>query len=422
MVYISIHRGTHMQSPELSSRTENLYKTQIIIGSLDKVSVPRFIEIPSQYFDSLAIPKLADPSSIKSNKFEKPSDEIVEHYLEQLEAQSKFDTIDKTLDPLVKDGPIIVRCAPIVPYSKSVISYAGIYPSFVPKPIPHTQEGIHKAVASVIAGKHSGYADYYNARHNASDRRLGILVMELISSPAVHGTAYSFNGNLRSEHVYDPSLDSGQYAAQYGATHYVKDAFGITENIGDNEFCAQVDFKDRLSELCTELESKFAHPIDTEYLIDASGVIHVVQVRELSDVHKTNWAKYYQQDKDQVNVKGNTERRAIINSVGRIVGNTVMTNSSNIERVVHDHGKESGIVVLDNGVTEDLIKELGKQDKKGALSIVIQHGKDRIRDHFQYSLFEDPAITQLIHVDPDNVDDISAGLNHYSNGDIVVKN
>ena len=401
-----------MASQELSLRTQNLTLAEGMITDFPGVSIPEYSEIPCTVFANLTpyTVGLGESAGVKTlREFTKPTSESVVHYLRQFEEQEIDRVIRVKVEPLLDLAPVIIRCAPVTDLAHSHLSFAGTYPSFVPKPFPQDNESVDEAVASVIAGKHTRYADYYHQRHAIPDRNLGVLAMVLVTGPAIHGTAYSFAHNVRSEHVFDPSLGEDQF----GAYHLVNDKYGETGTVDSDDFCSSINFSERLTSLMRSLEDGFGHAVDVEYLVDKEGIIHVVQIRDMSAVHKNNWKRYYSQSAEDIWATPIAERRAIINSVGRFVGHTVKyvvnkppsLGSGRIQFVKHED-----MAQYLEGLNSDTVHSVGQ--------LVILHGDERIRDHLQYAALEDPSIQDLAHTDTgDGITDDMESIDVYSNGD-----
>lgn len=404
-----------MSSEELSSRTQNIRFAEAIIKQIPGVSIPAYTEIPSNVFEVLSpydTDRTQDATST-DGEFTKPSFDAIRHYYEQFNAAGINDVISHSVSPLLDESPVIVRCAPVVDATHSHLSFAGTYPSFVPKPFPQSLETVAMAASSVIAGKHTRYANYYHHRHNIAARRMGVLVMELVTAPAIHGTAYSFEHNVRSEHVFDPSLGDDQY----GACHFVKDKFGNTGSAESDDFCTEINFSERLTSLMRKLESGFRHSVDVEYLVDKNGVIHVVQIRDMSLDHKINWRKYYSQSSSDIEATPHADRRAIINSVGIVLGRIAEYREDSRPTLM-----PNSIQVISNSMTTSYLEQLDSQSISSAGELIVVHGEDRIRDHLQYATLEDPSIRSLFHtVNSDGIINETDEINVYSNGDGFIK-
>lgn len=398
-----------MPNSEISSRTQNLIYASQLVDSTDGVSIPKFVEIPYAVFEGIVPFSTEDLSDDTRPDFNKPPVEAIEFYHQQIVESEVGRTLRQRVNPLLDSAPVIIRCAPLVSSAYSHLSFAGTFPSFVPKPFPQSPEAVDTAVASVLAGKHTRFADYYHSRHGIPERRLGVLAMKLVSGPAIHGTVYSMNHNVRSEHVFDPSLGEDQY----GAFHFVRDRFGDTGSAETDEFCMSINFAERLTNLTREFEDLFGHAIDMEYLVDKEGILHVVQIRDMAQDHKSNWIKYYGQSHEDIAATSQAERRAIINSVGRFMGQAIeyspdapiLTQYPDIQIVGHEF-------------VCDFLERLEEKSIESNMDVIVRHGNDRIRDHLQYAALEDPAVATLAHIEEgDDVISPYNTINVYSNGD-----
>lgn len=379
-----------------SSRITNLREIEGFKHELEGMEVPSFVELPATAFHAITPPSQDMLDSLSQVSFDKPDEELVQYYLDELRDKDLLRWIDSSFSPLLSEGPIIIRCAPVVPETADNLSFAGTYPSFIPKPLPEQPpNSVHRSVASVLAGKHTRYASYYLETHDVQGCDLGVMGMELISDPAIHGTAYSMGHNVRSEHILDPSLDGEQYALQSGAIDIADDKFGFTTNAEGESFAEEIGYTKRLVGLCRALEDKFGFPIDMEYLVDQSGTFHVVQVREMSARHAENWGNYYNQRPSEVDATGRTARRAIIGSVG--------TTSGEVKEFKAAKPVKPGeLVVLEHANVSDLLET--QPLKQSAFPVVDVHSANRTRDHLQYASFEDRRIQSLIHLERDEIE------------------
>lgn len=398
---------------EFSSRSRNLDNARNIIDTVDGASIPQYAELPYSTFASVEPFPEDVLNETPRPDFNKPPSEAVDHYYSELNERELTERIKNYVGPILDNAPVIIRCAPIVPNERAHLSFAGTYPSFVPKPFPQSMESVDIAVASVLAGKHTRYAEYYHRRHEIPARRLGVLAMELVNNPAIHGTVYSMDHNVRSEHVFDPSLGE----EQFGAYHFAKDKFGDTGSADSDEFCSEINFVGRLTDITRKLEDSFGHAIDMEYLVDKEGTIHIVQIRGMSRDHISNWKKYYTQSPQDIAITPDVERRAIINSVGKFQGQAVTYNNERPLRIA-----DNGIQLIDHELSCNFLERLNKESFSAKSDVIISHGADRIRDHLQYAILEDPAVSNLAHIDS-NEAVISAGreVNVYSNGDRFIR-
>lgn len=397
-----------MALQETSSRTQNLTYAEAVISDIAGVSIPSYSEVPFHVFRDLK-PLQYEGSDGSSTEFAKPTQASIDHYYEQLMDRGINAVVWQQVNSILQEAPVIIRCAPVVDSAHLDLSFAGTYPSFVPKPFPQDQHSIDIAVASVLAGKYTRYANYYHHRHDIQDRRLGVLAMALVTGPAIHGTVYSLDHNVRSEHVFDPSLGE----EQFGAYHFVRDRFGNTGSVESDEFCLSINFPERLTDLTRTLEDSFGHAIDMEYLVDREGVIHVVQIRDMSAVHKSNWRKYYSQSQDDIEATPEVERRAIISSVGMFSGRII-----NYTPEAHPSLSPATIQLLEHGYAAEYLEKLDKLSVKSLGKLIILHGKERIRDHLQYATLEDPSISDLAHADStDGISEDTREVKAYSNGD-----
>jgi hypothetical protein len=379
-----------------SGRVENLLLAAPLITGIPGCEIPDFTDLPPSTFSSLALfPQ--DENTKEDVQYDRPGTAAIEHYYQEVITSSGVSSAVKAaVEPMLEQYSVMTRCSPLAEARHGDVSFAGTYPSFIPKPFPQTIDAVCRGVGAVLAGQHTDYAQYYQNRHMIpmEDRGLGVLLMRLVQNPAIHGTGYAFQSNVRAEYVFDPSLDQEQYAIQRNVNHLTNDKFGRS-NEDPNGFCNDIDFDVRVTKLLTTLENHFSMPVDVEFLVDSEGSINVVQIRKMSKKHRDNWSNYYRQSHHDIDTSA--PRRAIINSVGLLPDNKEITT------IQHE----------DTFTT--LTSLSASQD---AVQLLIVHNDDRTRDHLQYAVLEDPYVQAAFHASPKEGDFVTnTRKTVYSNGD-----
>lgn len=379
-----------------SGRVENLMLAAPVITEIPGCEIPDFTDLPASTFSSLAL--FPQEQNTKAGaQYDRPDTAITDHYYQEVIASSEvLSSIKAAAEPMLERYSVMTRCSPLAEGRHADISFAGTYPSFIPKPFPQTVDAVCRGVGAVLAGLHTDYAQYYHDRHMipSDDRKLGVLLMRLVQNPAIHGTGYAFQSNVRAEYVFDPSLDKDQYAIQRNVNHLTNDKFGRS-NEDANGFCNEINFDARVTKLLTTLENHFSMPVDVEFLVDAEGSINVVQIRKMSKKHRDNWSDYYRQSYDDIDTS--TPRRAIINSVGPLPD-------------------VNGIRTIQHSDTFTTLNSLSASQDAAPLFIV--HDEDRTRDHLQYSVLEDPYVLAAFHASPSEAYFVTNSRKTvYSNGD-----
>jgi hypothetical protein len=362
-------------------------------------STTNFVSIPWQVFNTLqgefatgldtrSAINLVDQSASLPKRGVHP--DIVDYYASRL---GDIMPAVKAWTQSLEGDAVIVRPSPLDEHTYSGLSFAGVYKSYMPRPVQQSKaENLLLGTASVLAGRFTQYGNsYYNRQGINTDRLAGIMYMQPFfdmskDAPLFHGTAYVAGRLIRNEYVISPSLDQPQ-----------RDPRLMTRWNGDVHLHAEghsaedaVDFSPRMTKLLDGLHTHFKAPLDVEYLIDEAGRIFVVQIRRISEKHVANWERSANSsDMDSV------QDSAIVNTVGTVEGKVVDLRHS-VSEV--DLTRQSGAILVINhenttgGMhTQTLLDTIRVQRPQG-LKIVVDHGEKRVRDHLQYAVVEDPSI------------------------------
>ncbi|GFZ79783.1 hypothetical protein GCM10011531_07140 [Aquaticitalea lipolytica] len=305
-------------------------------------------------------------------------------------------TSEKELISNIKESlneeKLLVRPTPYDEYLYPNISFAGVYKSFVPD---NNNTNLIYASAKVLAGRFTRYADLYYNRHNINSKRtIGLMYMKPVNKGIeqnlIHGTAYCTKNHLRTEYVTRPRTTNNQ--SDPHILSIKNNTIQFPKELGDFE--SGLDFSARLVKCMQVLFDNFKKPLDVEYLFNPNGDLNIVQIRYISEKHLKNWKKtpFVVEEK---------RASAIINTVGTIEGK--IFDCRNMGKKVEGVLNSNNIIVVDykNNKNDygvlDILEMLEQDDKN--ISLIVDHGNKRLRDHVQYVITEDPSVNFVFQTD-----------------------
>lgn len=348
-------------------------------------TIPKFATLPSFLLAEyeLALPSSEETDEIDTTAFKNKERALLEKAIERITN--------------LRGNKIIVRPIPHDENKYPDLSFAGVYSSYIPSGEHRREEYLRRGIHHVLTKRFTPYSNLYYETHalsQDSSREIDILFMEFVANPAIHGTAYVYDQNVRSEHVLDPSLMSSQIDP------VITSSRGDTLTSSSEESLFERDHKTRqqVIDALLGLEAVFKSPLDIEYLFDNTGQMHIVQLRKISRAHLQNWKNMIDSNSTQDNLES-----AIINTSGIIQGK--IKDLRDVRDIPEDvfENSDSSIYVLNFTHPEkitmlDFASAVTQIPCGNPLNIVIDHGKHTRREHSAYTIMEDPHFSNIIQV------------------------
>ena len=390
--------GRSERGEDFGNRGETLTSLLNLEGALG-FSASNFVTVPHKLFSDINVDSSSLPETDHSG-FRMVDPLITERYAEKVAPH--INEISELLTG-IEGEPIIVRPSPLDDNLRPDLSFAGAYKGYMPLEEKTREEHILWGTASMLAGRHTEYADYYNYRHSIHGRRQTAAIymqpfFELGKDiPVFYGTGYIAGGHIRNEYHVLPDPNEQQRDPKLTVIRNGQ----VTEGCDDQSIEKEYDFTPRVSHLLKGLQENFGRSLDVEYIVDPKGDLYVVQMRNISNKHLTNWGRVKDTPEPQTDY-----RSAIVNTVGEISGEVIdLRQDENDDRLEQS---PKGIVVINyesDGVTgtdaADFLKRITAKDLH-SLNVVVDHGRSRLRDHLQYAMVEDPGIDFIVQThDPE---------------------
>jgi len=393
------HPGTAgIPCPEIGMRAWYLNEAQTLETALG-FSTSQFVTVPWEVFDEalgtsgerLATAEaiaMADAARLPKRGVHP---EIVNHYAERLRpVVSKLLTATSDLEGNV----IISRSSPLDEHARPDLSFAGVYKSHMPRATELTKEqALHAGTANVLAGRFTQYGNGYYERHGIhTDRHTGVMYMQPFydvtkDAPLVHGTAYVAGSLIRNEYLIAPPPDRPQRDPRIMVRWGGETQLTAPDQSVEND----LDFANRMTKVLDGLQEHFNAPLDVEYLLDKDGNMYVVQIRQISARHMANWVV-----SSQVTDEFTPQESGIVNTVASVEGRVIDLRHHG--RAI-DLQEAAGAVLLirheEKGPgmhTQRLLDTIREQNPTTGLQVVVEHEPERLRDHLQYAMVEDPHI------------------------------
>jgi hypothetical protein len=319
--------------------------------------------------------------------------DIVAHYADRVRpVVSSILTATAELDGNV----IISRSSPFDEHARPDLSFAGVYKSSMPRHNGLTkEEALHIGTANVLAGRFTQYGNGYYERHGMhTDRHTGIMYMQPFydvtkDAPLIHGTAYVAGGLIRNEYLIAPPPDRPQrdprIMVRWGAETQL--------TAPDQSVEHDLDFAPRMTKVLDGLHAHFNAPLDVEYLLDTAGNMYVVQIRQISARHMANWIM-----SSQVTDEFTPQDSGIVNTVAAVEGHVIDLRHRDRRLDLQEAAQNGAVLVVSHeekgpGMhTQKLLDTIREQRPTSGLQVVIEHEPERLRDHLQYAMVEDPHI------------------------------
>jgi len=293
----------------------------------------------------------------------------------------------------LNDAPICRPC-PVDEIFSLGLSFAGIFPTYIPNHQLSFHVNVQAGVEKVFNDNGRDIDYYYNV-HRANipsvTKERHLIMMELIHNLIIHGTAYVYPDIIRTCYAVRPKGLTGETNLQvlslgFDPTDTINSSANTDRDIG---YSVASKIRRPLNAILDVSET----PIDIEYLIDSDQKLWIVQARPISDAH----LRLYQQVKslNQKNLN-NVNDSALFNSCGEIKGEVYDMRNLRPCEVDRNRFIDKGAILLichqQHGFfsTKDLLKKV--ELEKISARILIDHQNVRGSDHLQYLVAEDPNI------------------------------
>lgn len=216
------------------------------------------------------------------------------------------------------NGSPICRPCPVDEIFSPGLSFAGIFPTYIPNQKLDLDTNIRKGVKKVCEDDLTGIDYYYNTHREdilLSTKERHLIMMELIRNPIIHGTAYVYSDLIRSCYSVKPKSFTGEInlhvlSFKPDSTERINLSVNADREIGD--FVVS-----RIMRPLTSILTVSKVPIDIEYLIDGDQKLWVVQARPISDAHLRLYQQVNSLNQQQLT---NVNDSALFNSCGSITG------------------------------------------------------------------------------------------------------
>lgn len=347
----------------------------------------------SRYFSSLNI------QVEKSMNYLTSSESITSCYYNYLKDRYK-NLIDLAMSVDKGKLPIIRGTSCAEGYNN--LSFAGFCHSYIPKNNLSFEENIFRGFAKVLSSIYSPYSQYYFNSHNIPEigKNIGIIMMQMISRPLFHVTAYVYPKEIRIKYFFTPMVGTlykggGDVIINGNNEDYILNSeFGGYDVIWKHT----INVLRKLSLVIYEDSS----PIDVEFLINEDkGVLslNIVQLRKLSDIHIKNYEasrnSLFKTELRSINdivINKTYLYHSVINCLAEINVSSVYIDNymKDIIRVfVVNYQYGVGLFSFLNSLPKKMERKIG---------LIISHPSERSHDHLQYSIYEDSRIKFVIHV------------------------
>lgn len=323
-------------------------------------------------------------------KFSVPAFLFLGH--EEVDKEGMGQTIKKAKDHF-NCSPICRPC-PVDEIFCPDLSFAGIFPTYIPDQKMDFETNVQRGVKKVLDSNEPN-TEYYYDRHSSTipsqTKERHVILMELIHNPTIHGTAYVYQDTIRSHYAIKPKWFTGETNLQCMSL-----CTDPTESIS---FAPNADKNYGLF-----VASKIRHPLktifdmtktpaDIEYLIDSDQRLWIVQARLISHAHLL---LYQQMRGSNLQESNNVDDSALLNSCGTIRGRIYDMRNIHPYEIDGNRLKDMETILLichrQPGLfsTKDLLNAIARE--KISVRVLIDHQGKRGSDHLQYLVAEDPGV------------------------------
>lgn len=311
------------------------------------------------------------------------------------------------------------------------LSFAGVCKTAIPRQDIALKDYLQAGVGKVLAGSFTPYADYYISHHDIPrrGRDVSLIVMEMVTSPIIHATAYAYPDEIRIRYFLNPTVGSCYIG---GHEMILMRAENLSAQLPDHTQEFRGTWQ-HIADVLWNLQDYFygePTPIDVEFIINQSDkghALHIVQMRPVSRPHEKN----YLQAKAISGLPLQTNSRVVIppSHLYHSVGEVTEGSAIDLRDVAHfpDLGSMiEGVVTPvflishEGGEgTFSFLKALPNHFRKG--TVLITHPENRQHDHLQYSAYEDRRLDMIVHCDERAITNIVHGdaITLISNGEMA---
>jgi len=278
---------------------------------------------------------------------------------------------------------IFVRAQPLDESLVPHLSFAGVYPSYVPRKKTLRAENLTRGLKKVLSDRHIPYSDYYYSRHKIkSDRPVDVMFSSKIEDVMMFGTAYVFGDQCLIEYFDTP------------ISIFLCDPVRIFAR------CEQrsIGISEKLIRSVFAVGQALSGALDIEFMVDRREQVFVSQVRPISPPHINNWKSVTERTWAEMRTDGPPSN--VVNTVGTIAGRVVDFRNRK-PRLRDFEGGQKIYVVSHRGEAQgtsslDILQFLNWHDLSHVM-LVVDHDEARVDDHLQYIMYEDPGVAFLAH-------------------------
>lgn len=353
-----------------------------------------------------------------SEKYTLSSYLLMQSYTDYLSLKHQ-DIVEIAMDIDSGNSPIIRGTSCAEGYKN--LSFAGVCHSSIPKSNLSIETNTYNGTAKVLSSVFSPYAQYYFKVHGIprSKTDVGIIMMEMIDTPLYHATAYVYPSEIRIKYFFTP-----QTGTIYKGGGDIVVTTSNEDLVINSEFGNYSKIWHQVIEVLKKLPKSIygtGFPVDVEFLISEDQgfcKINIVQIRPLSRIHFDNYSKSKNDSAMNLSYGSKTIPEShLYHSFGNFFGeiNVVENEIKNQQSMIPQ------IYVVKHDLGDGLFSFLKKISTKEKVGLIVTHPKDRSHDHLQYSVYEDPRLSFVIHVEEKFTSELKDGMivNIMSNGKIA---
>lgn len=278
---------------------------------------------------------------------------------------------------------IFVRAQPLDESLAPHLSFAGVYPSYVPRKKTPRAENLTRGLKKVLSERHNPYSEYYYSRHRIeSDRPVDVMFSSKVEDVMMFGTAYVF-GDQCLMGYFDTPISIFLCDPVRIVARYEQKSVGISEKLIRSVFA---------------VGQTLSGALDIEFMVDRREQVFVSQVRPVSPPHISNWKSVT--ERTWAEMRANGPPSNVVNTVGTSAGTAV--DFRNRKPTLRDfEGGQKIYVVSHRGGGQGtsslgILQFLNRHDLSRVM-LVVDHDEARVDDHLQYIMYEDPGVVFLAH-------------------------